>query len=170
MKKIISSLMFIGLMVFSFMLPNTNASAAENTPLVNKVQITNIGNNEYIDYGQGKKYRVYAHKNATFKGFAYDAEGKAVPAGTTFYIYFDGVLNMPSAKKDILCTVGENGAFEGSTEIPTGKGDYTFWASRSTHYYDIVTLGYYNGPNKTNPIPKANENTVYHYAFGVYHP
>ena len=41
--------------------------------------------------------------------------------------------------------------------MPSGKGNYSFWASRSTHYYDIVTLGYYNGPNKTNPISKANE-------------
>lgn len=168
MKKILTSLMLIGLVVFGFISPSNNASAAENMPLVDKVQITNIGNNEYIDYGQGKKYRVYAYKNTTFKGYAYDANGQAVPAGTTFYIYFDGALNF--AKKDILCTVGANGAFEGSVEMPSGKGNYSFWASRSTHYYDIVTLGYYNGPNKTNPISKANEKTVYHYAQGVYHP
>ena len=54
MKKILTSLMLIGLVVFGFILPSNNASAAENTPLVDKVQITNIGNNEYIDYGQGK--------------------------------------------------------------------------------------------------------------------
>ncbi|MFB8328070.1 hypothetical protein ACWGJ1_10660 [Bacillus wiedmannii] len=136
MKKILTSLMLIGLVVFGFILPSNNASAAENTPLVDKVQITSIGNNEYIDYGQGKKYRVYAYKNTTFKGYAYDA----------------------------------NGAFEGSVEMPSGKGNYSFWASRSTHYYDIVNLGYYNGPNKTNQIPKANEKTVYHYSHGVYHP
>ncbi|OUC02668.1 hypothetical protein BK784_07845 [Bacillus thuringiensis serovar medellin] len=170
MKKTLVSFVLIGLIFFGVTLPIDNTQAAENIPIVNKVQITSIGDNEYINYGQGQKYRVYASKNTTFKGIAYDVEGKIVPSGTTFYIYFDGALNNPVTKKEILCTVGNSGMFEGTTVIPVGIGQYSFWSSKSTHYYDIVTLSYYNKPNKTNPIPQANEKTVYHYAHGVYHP
>ncbi|WP_439873282.1 hypothetical protein ACSLGG_00675 (plasmid) [Bacillus mycoides] len=40
----------------------------------------------------------------------------------------------------------------------------------STQYYDVLSLGYYNGSNKANPIPQANELSVYHYAYEVYRP
>ncbi|EOP11369.1 hypothetical protein KQ3_02279 [Bacillus cereus B5-2] len=44
--------------------------------------------------------------------------------------------------------------------MPSGKENYSFCASRSIHYYDIVNLDHYNVPNKTNPISKANEKQI----------
>ncbi|WP_439873283.1 hypothetical protein ACSLGG_00680 (plasmid) [Bacillus mycoides] len=124
MKGFLTRFILLGLIISGFILPNNGASAEENTSLVNKVQIIGIGENEYINYGHGQKYRVYAYKNTSFKGYAYDVEGKVVPAGTTFYIHFDALLN-DATKKEILCTVGENGYFQGSTVIPSGVGIYT---------------------------------------------
>ncbi|OUB70567.1 hypothetical protein [Bacillus thuringiensis] len=167
MKKFLFSFITIWTMIFGFIL--SESSAAENTTLVNSVQITNIGDNEYINYGQGQKYRVYAYKNTTFKGIAYDTAGKPAQAGTTFYIQFDALLN-DAAKKEILCTVGENGYFQGSTVIPSGVGQYTASFMHSTQYYDVVSLRYYNQPNKISPIPLANEHSVYHYAYEIYRP
>ncbi|MGX5375404.1 hypothetical protein C1N66_30625 [Bacillus cereus] len=169
MKKTLVSFVLIGLIFFGFTLPIDNTQAAENIPAVNKVQITSIGDNEYINYGQGQKYRVYAYKNTSFKGVAYDPAGNPVQAGTTFYIQFDALLN-DAAKKEILCTVGENGYFQGSTVIPSGVGQNTVSFMHSTQYYDVVSLRYYNQPNKISPIPLVNEHSVYHYAYEIYRP
>ena len=67
----------------AFILPSNNASAAENTPLVDKVQITNIGNNEYIDYGQGKSIE-FMHIKTQHSKDMHMTKWTSSTAGTTF--------------------------------------------------------------------------------------
>lgn len=169
MKKFLMTVMLFSLILTGFITPkNTSAATEENDARVEKVEVTSVGLNEYVNYPEGYKYRVYPDYAryggpTTFKGIAYDAQGNKVPAGTTFYIFFDAHLKL--RKMEIKCVVGENGQFEGTASLPSAVGDR--WASvgKFTHNYDIVELYYYNEPGRTNSIASNNLLNVYHFAY-----
>ncbi|KZD36539.1 MULTISPECIES: hypothetical protein [Bacillus] len=169
MKKFLMSIMLFSLVLTGLVMPkNASAATEENDARVEKVEVTNVGKNEYINYGDGYRYRVYSQGNGgltTFTGTAYDAQGNKAPAGTTFYIFFDA--HIKPGKMDIKCVVGENGKFTGTASLPPAYGDKIASVGRFTHRYDIVDLYYYNEPGRTNSIKSNNLQSVYHFAFSI---
>ncbi|WP_139488518.1 peptidase [Brevibacillus dissolubilis] len=116
----------------------------------------------YINYGYGSMWRIY--RNITVTGQAKTASGTpAYNAPVTIRIIarLNNTVHLGTAITDSY------GNFSiPISNITPARGDYSFYASASTHYYDIIPIDGYYGNTRLS----MNVSSLYHFAYSMYHP
>lgn len=114
----------------------------------------------FIDYGQGKMWRVKS--NIVITGRALDATGNPV-GNAIITTNITTVLN-----KKVITASATTDAY-GNFIMPVyinnpGVGNYSFQSSRYRHYYDIVPIQFFNN----NKQLTSSISTLYHFAYEIY--
>ncbi|WP_238918578.1 hypothetical protein [Clostridium sp. YIM B02555] len=129
---------------------------------ITRATITNISTNAnggYMDYGYGKKWRVYYEM--TVQGTAYNKDGipvanQPIAAGT--------VVRLNNKPCNQTGMTDANGNFSISIHLGPAVGEYSFDNRISTHYYDIIPFFMVAGNGEIS----TNVNSLYHFAYSMY--
>jgi len=140
-----------------------NLNFANKDSVITKATITDISSDAdggYMDYGYGKMWRV--HYDMTVKGTAYNQYGnpvanQSITAGAKVVI--NGKLCTGTGTTDA------NGNFSIAIHLGPASGNYSYDASRSTHYYDIIPFAMAT----SNGNISTNVSSLYHFAYSMYH-
>lgn len=112
----------------------------------------------FIDYGQGKKWRV--GYNITVKGRALDATGTPVANGIVSVTVQTRVASKVVTVEAITDSLGY---FSAPMYIGPAAGQYSYRGPVSTHYYDVIPITFRNNGALLN----ADISTLYHYAYSI---
>lgn len=148
---------------------NTNytLTVQESTPsLTNPVraEITSInsdgGVEGYIDYGEGKKWRIKT--NITINGKLLDEHGLGVP---NTKVEFTVTARLNNREHSDYSYTDANGNFSVPIfDISPAIGEYSYSTGRNMHLYDIVELKAESNQN----VLILNETSLYHFAYSYY--
>ncbi|WP_411345649.1 carboxypeptidase-like regulatory domain-containing protein [Paenibacillus sp. WLX1005] len=131
-------------------------------PAISRVAVSEItsdrGVQGFIDYGQGKKWRV--GYNITVKGRAFDATGNPVANGI---VSVTVQTRVASKVVTVNATTDSLGYFSVPMNIGPAAGQYSYRGPVSTHYYDIIPISFRNNGTLLN----ADISTLYHYAYSI---
>ncbi|WP_322903168.1 carboxypeptidase regulatory-like domain-containing protein [Paenibacillus campi] len=131
-------------------------------PAISRVAVSEItsdrGVQGFIDYGQGKKWRV--GYNIVVKGRAFDKTGNPVASGIVSVKVQTRVGNSVFEQNG---TTDSLGYFSIPLSIGAAAGQYTYRGPVSTHYYDIIPITFSNMGIQLN----ADINSLYHYAYSI---
>ncbi|WP_411349394.1 carboxypeptidase regulatory-like domain-containing protein [Paenibacillus sp. WLX2291] len=112
----------------------------------------------FIDYGQGKKWRV--GYNITVNGRAFDATGNPVSNGL---VSINVTTKVGNHSVTIEGTTDSLGYFSVPMNIGAAAGQLTYRGPVSTHYYDIIPITFRSNGTLLN----ADISTLYHYAYSI---
>lgn len=125
-----------------------------------RVNVTSAGN-AFIDYGQGKFWRIDG--SATITGTAYDSDGNLIPNAN---IEINVPVVVGNTIKTASGTTDSQGNFSITLNLGSAAGQNQYDTGVSYHYYDVVPIYFYsNGTQIT-----SNISYIYHFAYSVYHP
>ncbi|WP_139491448.1 cadherin-like beta sandwich domain-containing protein [Brevibacillus dissolubilis] len=123
---------------------------------------TDGGVQGYINYGQGRKWRIY--RNITVIGTAYDTMGKpAANASVTVSV----TVRLNNRTFQATGTADANGRFSipiSGLSPAVGVYSYNNWSSM--HYYDVIPLSV----TSNGVSVSSNETSLYHFAYSKYLP
>lgn len=125
-----------------------------------RVYVTSAGN-AFIDYGQGKFWRI--DHSATVTGMAYDSDGNLIPNANI-------EINVPvvfgNQIKTASGTTDSQGNFSIELDLGVASGQLKYDTGVSYHHYDKVPIYFYSN----GELIGSNISYLYHYAYSVYHP
>lgn len=125
-----------------------------------RVNVTSAGN-AFIDYGQGKFWRIDG--SATITGTAYDSDGNLIPNAN---IEIKVPVVVGNTIKTASGTTDSQGNFSITLNLGSAAGQNQYDTGVSYHYYDVVPIYFYsNGTQIT-----SNISYIYHFAYSSYHP
>ncbi|PWK13943.1 carboxypeptidase-like regulatory domain-containing protein [Tumebacillus permanentifrigoris] len=115
----------------------------------------------YINYGWGYKWRIIGW--ITVSGTLKDQDGQPIANAPVTLL-----LNERLGKQSVSGTTTASGTY--SLNIPSlnpGAGDYSYYASASTHYFDVIGMGVASSLSNSS---ETYVDTLYHFAYSIYHP